>query len=82
MEEWWSKPVSLDGVIFEREEMEGYLQEAGFVIEVSMLGTLRRGRSSDAARLYPGAQTASGVKQSKELDMQGTTRRRWLRQVK
>jgi SAM-dependent methyltransferase len=36
VEEWWGKPVSLEGVFFEREEMEGYLREAGFAIEVSM----------------------------------------------
>ncbi len=36
MEEWWGKPVSLEGVFFEREEMEGDLRKAGFGIEVSM----------------------------------------------
>ncbi len=36
VEEWWAKPVSLVGFFFEREEMEGYLREAGFAIEVSM----------------------------------------------
>jgi SAM-dependent methyltransferase len=36
VEEWWGKPVSLEGVYFEREEMEGYLREADFAIEVSM----------------------------------------------
>jgi SAM-dependent methyltransferase len=36
VEEWWGKPVSLEGVFFEREELEGYLREAGFTIEVSM----------------------------------------------
>ena len=36
VEEWWGMPVSLEGVFFEREEMEGYLQEVDFAIEVSM----------------------------------------------
>jgi len=36
VEEWWGKPVSLEGVFFEREEMESYLREADFAIEVSM----------------------------------------------
>lgn len=36
MEEWWGKRVLLDGVFFERVEMEGYLREVSFAIEVSM----------------------------------------------
>lgn len=36
VEEWWGKRVLLDGVFFERAEMEGYLREVGFAIEVSM----------------------------------------------
>ena len=35
LDEWWGKQVSLDGVFFERAEMEGYLREAGFEIEKS-----------------------------------------------
>ncbi len=33
LDEWWDKPVSLDFVFFSPIEMEGYLREAGFVIE-------------------------------------------------
>ena len=33
MEEWWGKPVLLDGFFFERDEMEDYLRDAGFTIE-------------------------------------------------
>ena len=36
LEEWWGRPVSLEAVFFEREEMEGYLREAGFATELSM----------------------------------------------
>lgn len=36
LEEWWGKPVRLDGIFFEREEMEGYLRQAGFKIEESV----------------------------------------------
>jgi SAM-dependent methyltransferase len=37
LEEWWGKPVSLDGFFFELEEMEGYLKEAGLKIEESLV---------------------------------------------
>jgi ubiquinone/menaquinone biosynthesis C-methylase UbiE len=33
IEEWWGKQVTLDFFFFEREEMEDYLHQAGFVIE-------------------------------------------------
>ncbi len=33
LDEWWDKPVALDFVFFSLAEMEGYLREAGFVIE-------------------------------------------------
>jgi SAM-dependent methyltransferase len=36
MEEWWGHAVSLDFAFFEREEMEGYLRQAGFTIEESI----------------------------------------------
>lgn len=36
LDEWWERPVSLDFAFFEREEMEGYLREAGFAIEESI----------------------------------------------
>jgi SAM-dependent methyltransferase len=36
VDEWWGKQVSLDGVFFEREEMESYLQQADFEIEKSI----------------------------------------------
>ncbi|NLX09467.1 MAG: class I SAM-dependent methyltransferase [Chloroflexi bacterium] len=35
IDEWWGYDVSLDFFFFERAEMEGYLREAGFVIEQS-----------------------------------------------
>ncbi len=35
MDEWWGESVSLDFAFFEREEMEGYLRQAGFTIEES-----------------------------------------------
>lgn len=37
LEQWWGQPVQLDGVFFERAEMEGYLLSAGFTIEASYL---------------------------------------------
>jgi SAM-dependent methyltransferase len=36
MDEWWGQPVSLDFAYFEREEMEGYLRQAGFTVEQSI----------------------------------------------
>lgn len=36
LDEWWGKQVSLDAIFFERAEMEGYLQKAGFEIEQSL----------------------------------------------
>jgi SAM-dependent methyltransferase len=33
LEEWWNQPVSLDFAFFGLDEMEGYLQTAGFEIE-------------------------------------------------
>lgn len=36
MDEWWGQPVLLDFAFFEREEMEGYLRQAGFTIEESI----------------------------------------------
>jgi SAM-dependent methyltransferase len=33
LDDWWEKPVNLDFLFFERAEMEGYLQAAGFKIE-------------------------------------------------
>jgi SAM-dependent methyltransferase len=35
-DDMWGTPVSIDFVFFERLEMEGYLREAGFAIEVSV----------------------------------------------
>ena len=32
-DEWWGKEVSLDFIFFEREEMKGHLQAAGFELE-------------------------------------------------
>ena len=34
-DELWGQPVLLDFAFFEREEMEGYLQQAGFTVEES-----------------------------------------------
>lgn len=33
LDEWWGKPVSVDFTFLERDEMEGYLRAAGFVLE-------------------------------------------------
>ena len=33
LDEWWGKEVSVDSIFFQPEEMEGYLEEAGFEIE-------------------------------------------------
>lgn len=33
LDEWWGKAVNVDFVFFERDEMVGYLTEAGFTIE-------------------------------------------------
>jgi len=32
-DEWWGETVSVDFVFFERDEMIGYLQSAGFIID-------------------------------------------------
>jgi SAM-dependent methyltransferase len=32
-DEWWGKEVSLDFIFFEREEMKGYLDKAGFELQ-------------------------------------------------
>jgi SAM-dependent methyltransferase len=36
LDEWWGQAVSLDFAFFERDEMEGYLRQAGFAIEESI----------------------------------------------
>jgi ubiquinone/menaquinone biosynthesis C-methylase UbiE len=36
IEDFWGKPVRMDFVFFEKEEMEGYLKEAGFEIVESL----------------------------------------------
>ena len=33
LEEWWERPVSVDFVFFQPDEMTGYLQTAGFEVE-------------------------------------------------
>lgn len=33
LDEWWGHSVSIDFIFFEREEMKGYLQQAGFRLE-------------------------------------------------
>lgn len=35
-DDMWGTPVSIDFVFYERAEMEGCLQEAGFVVEESI----------------------------------------------
>jgi SAM-dependent methyltransferase len=35
--EWWGQPVDLDFAIFRTDEMTGYLQEAGFAIEETIV---------------------------------------------
>ena len=52
VEEWWGKQVSLNGVFFEREEMEGYLREVGFAIEVSMQRAPYAGIEVQTQRVY------------------------------
>jgi SAM-dependent methyltransferase len=37
IEEWWGQAVELDGVFFERAEMEDYLRSAGFTIEAGFI---------------------------------------------
>jgi ubiquinone/menaquinone biosynthesis C-methylase UbiE/predicted kinase len=37
IQEWWGQPVELDGVFFERAEMEDYLGSAGFTIEAGVV---------------------------------------------
>lgn len=37
IEEWWGQPVALDGVFFERTEMEDYLRTAGFALDTSLV---------------------------------------------
>lgn len=36
LDEWWGHSVSVDFAFFERDEMEGYLREANFLIEDSI----------------------------------------------
>jgi ubiquinone/menaquinone biosynthesis C-methylase UbiE len=52
VEEWWGKQVSLDGVFFERDEMEGYLREAGFEIEESLVRSPYVGVEVQTQRAY------------------------------
>lgn len=52
LDEWWGKQVSLDGVFFEREEMEGYLREAGFGIEESIERSPYVGVEVETQRVY------------------------------
>jgi SAM-dependent methyltransferase len=52
MEEWWGKQVLLDGVFFERDEMEGYLREAGFDIEESIERAPYAGVETQTQRIY------------------------------
>ncbi|MBE2269672.1 MAG: methyltransferase domain-containing protein [Anaerolinea sp.] len=33
LDEWWGESVSLDFIFFEREQMKGYLETAGFTLE-------------------------------------------------
>ena len=33
LDEWWGKQVSIDGIFFQPDEMQGYLRAAGFEVE-------------------------------------------------
>jgi len=52
VQEWWGKQVELFGVFFERDEMEGYLREAGFEIEESLVRSPYVGVEVQTQRVY------------------------------
>jgi 2-polyprenyl-3-methyl-5-hydroxy-6-metoxy-1,4-benzoquinol methylase len=52
IEEWWSKRVSLDFVFFQRTEMEGYVWEAGFVLDESIERPPYEGVEVATRRIY------------------------------
>jgi SAM-dependent methyltransferase len=37
LDEWWGQPVSLDTFFFRADEMQGYVQAAGFIIEQALV---------------------------------------------
>jgi ubiquinone/menaquinone biosynthesis C-methylase UbiE len=37
LDEWWEKPVNLDFAFYQPEEMEGWLKEAGYELEESLV---------------------------------------------
>ncbi|HVU10530.1 MAG TPA: class I SAM-dependent methyltransferase [Phototrophicaceae bacterium] len=52
-DEWWDQPVSVDFTFFERDEMIGYLHDAGFVIdEVVERGPYPDGTEAQTQRVY------------------------------
>ncbi len=52
IDEWWGKPVMLDGFFFERAEMEGDLRQAGFCIERSLERAPYEGVEAATQRAY------------------------------
>lgn len=52
LEEWWGQPVALDGVFFERAEMEGYLTTAGFALAAGYVRAPYPGVEVQTHRVY------------------------------
>lgn len=48
----WEQPVSLDFIFFEREEMLGYLSEAGFIVDEVIERDPYRGVEAQTQRVY------------------------------
>lgn len=59
LDEWWGKQVTLDGFFFERAEVEGYLQQAGFTVERSLERAPYDGVEVATQRAYIFARKAS-----------------------
>lgn len=53
LDQWWEQPVSIDFFFFERDEMVGYLEEAGFTVdEVVERAPYAEGVEAQTQRLY------------------------------
>lgn len=52
VDEWWGHPVNLDFAFFQREEMEGYLQAAGLVIDEVTVRPPYEGFEFASTRVY------------------------------
>jgi SAM-dependent methyltransferase len=52
LEEWWGKAVSADFFQFQAEEMRGYLREAGFQIEETLVRWPYEGTEYQSQRAY------------------------------